>query len=469
MKLRANPVRSSGASLAIPPALRSRSAILLTCVTFVGCTAIDETIERDAERVAADVRQRIAIDADLARLSEDRSSIESRVHDWIAQPLSLESTVRIALLQAPSLRTTLADLGIARAETIQAGLLSNPAFSANAKFFSEGIEVELGITQSLLDVFLIPVRRQVASARYAAIEATVTREIVHIAHEARRNYFAVQAGQALERLAQAKVESARASLELMQRLHDAGNVTDAMLTEQVIALAEAELEGDRVHLETLEVRADFDLALGLRGEDTHWTITADLPPDPLAALDLSEIEARAVASSLDLAVVNAEIEAAGISTTLARRQSIVPDLTAGIASKRESGGETGLGPTLGFALPIFDDGSARVAAGELRRQRRLHEQISIATRIEIESRRLRDRLTTLAERARDLSSAVVPAHARHVREILQQYNAMQIGAFTVLEARHAELDAQRDALIALRDAWLARIDLEELMEGALLR
>lgn len=469
MKLRANPVRSSEASLAIPPALRSRSAILLSCLTFVGCTAIDETIERDSERVAADVRERISIDAELARLNDDREAIESRVRELIAQPLSLDSTVRIALLQAPSLRTTLADLGIARAEAIQAGLLSNPAFSANAKFFSEGTEIEFGITQSLLDVFLIPLRKQVATARFSAIEATVTREIVHVAHEARRNYLAVQAWQALEGFAQAKVESARASLELMQRLHDAGNVTDAMLTEQVIALAEAELERDRVHLETLETRADFDLALGLRGEDTHWTITTTLPLDPLADLDLSDIEARAVASSLDLAVVNAEIEAAGVSTTLARRQSLVPDLTAGVASKREPGGEAGLGPALGFALPIFDDGSARVAAAELRRQQRLHEQISIATRIEIESRRLRDRLTTLAARARDLASTVVPAHARHVREILQQYNAMQIGAFTVLDARHAELDAQRDTLIALRDAWLARVDLEELMEGALLR
>jgi hypothetical protein len=44
--------------------------------------------------------------------------------------------------------------------------------------------------------------------------------------------------------------------------------------------------------------------------------------------------------------------------------------------------------------------------------------------------------------------------------VVQYYNAMQIGAFEVLDAKQRETEARREHVEALEDAWLARIDLE---------
>jgi len=63
----------------------------------------------------------------------------------------------------------------------------------------------------------------------------------------------------------------------------------------------------------------------------------------------------------------------------------------------------------------------------------------------------------------------LPLHDRLVRETIQNYNAMQIGVFRVLSARAHELDAQRAAVEAARDARLARLDLQELLAGSLAR
>jgi cobalt-zinc-cadmium efflux system outer membrane protein len=54
-----------------------------------------------------------------------------------------------------------------------------------------------------------------------------------------------------------------------------------------------------------------------------------------------------------------------------------------------------------------------------------------------------------------------------VRETLRNYNAMQIGVFDVFVAKQQEIEARRSYVGTLRDAWLARIDLEELMAGGL--
>jgi hypothetical protein len=62
---------------------------------------------------------------------------------------------------------------------------------------------------------------------------------------------------------------------------------------------------------------------------------------------------------------------------------------------------------------------------------------------------------------------VVPLRTRHVRETVQQYNAMQIGALEVLAARRLEAAARREETETVRDARIARIDLEELLAGSL--
>jgi outer membrane protein TolC len=50
---------------------------------------------------------------------------------------------------------------------------------------------------------------------------------------------------------------------------------------------------------------------------------------------------------------------------------------------------------------------------------------------------------------------------------VQHYNAMQVGAFTVLEARKAQLHDEREHVQVRRDALFARLDLERLLAGGL--
>ncbi len=453
--------------------MRFRHAIALSFVAlvgpvaFVGCRSIDEDLKDDAEHVAQEARDRIGTTARIASPQDSDEAVVEEIKALLAHDLDEECAVRIALVNNPALRVTLEQLGLRRLELVQAGLLSNPLITANTKFFSAGPEVEFGLSQSILDVFLVPLRKSVAESQFVATKAEVTREIVHLVHEVRRTIVAVQATQQQEALAREVVSAAQASFELMEKLHAAGNVPAPNVSNEAAAVSRAKLDLAAAQLEAREERANLDLLLGLRGDETHWKVVGELGSDPLAGLNLEDIETRAVASSLDLEKVGAEIEAANRTAALASRQSIVPQFDAGIVGKRETGGEVGLGPSIALGIPVFDTGAARVAYAGIRLRERLRAQTEIATQIEIESRRLRDRATSLAARAKALREELLPALDRFVHETLQNYNAMQIGAFDVLEARHREMDAKRETITTLRDAWFARVDLDELLQGAL--
>lgn len=63
----------------------------------------------------------------------------------------------------------------------------------------------------------------------------------------------------------------------------------------------------------------------------------------------------------------------------------------------------------------------------------------------------------------------LPAARQVLHATLQNYNAMQIGAFDVLRARQLELESERDLLMTQEQAWMARLDLAELKAGVLNR
>src|SRR5262249_38269938 len=137
----------------------------------------------DARRLAADAGRRAGLPVVDAVEPSESTGMSSQAKAILARPLSDESAVKVALLENPAVRESYENLGIARAELIQAGLLSNPVFRANAKFFTSGTEVELGLAQSFLDVFFVPMRRCVAAADQEAAEAAVERDLVRLVYD----------------------------------------------------------------------------------------------------------------------------------------------------------------------------------------------------------------------------------------------------------------------------------------------
>src|SRR6185437_13942041 len=66
--------------------------------------------------------------------SPQDTAITRELREMLAKPLGAEEAVQIALFNNRGLQATFEDLGIAQADLVQAGLMSNPRFFASVRF-----------------------------------------------------------------------------------------------------------------------------------------------------------------------------------------------------------------------------------------------------------------------------------------------------------------------------------------------
>jgi outer membrane protein TolC len=442
------------------------SALASLLALAAGCASVSEQRDEDRTELRELVRSRLGVE--LATPDQDGDAIHPDALALLESPLDEAAAVKIALLNNREVRAQLARLGVASAELVQAGLLSNPMLSADAKFFDGGTEIEFALVQSFLDVFLLKRRKGIQAAELAATKARVAESIVRLVSDVRRALVDVRAAQRLVAVEREIERAAQASADLMAELHRAGNVTDPELTADQLALARATLMVAQAEARTFEAEEPLNVLLGLWGDGIGWTVEGSLPDEVDQTLDLEDVEARAIAASLDLVAIRAEATAAGRRAGIVGWEAPLGPGELGLAGKREAdASEWGLGPAIGFSLPLFDTGAARRGAAAAVLEELQASHVARAVDVRSGARRLRARYVALRDQAEFIRTEELPKAERLVRETLRNYNAMQIGVFGVFAAKQQEIEARRSYVGTLRDAWLARIDLEELMAGSL--
>ena len=181
---------------------------------------------------------------------------------------------------------------------------------------------------------------------------------------------------------------------------------------------------------------------------------------------MQELEQRALENSIDLLNARQRIMLAGNQLGFNRSTVLVPELHAGPRGEREEGSWQ-LGPTLELPIPLFDQGQARIgrAAAELRRSQQ--EYYALAVRIRSTARSVQDQLEGWRDRALYYRDILLPLRERIVNEAQLQYNAMQLGPFQLLRAREQQIQTAVEYIESLREYWLARGDLEQMLSGRL--
>lgn len=77
------------------------------------------------------------------------------------------------------------------------------------------------------------------------------------------------------------------------------------------------------------------------------------------------------------------------------------------------------------------------------------------------------RLEGQGEIVREYRDLLLPQHAVMFEREQERYNFMLVGAFELIQARRAQFDAHQAYLEAIRDWWLARVELQLAVAGPL--
>ena len=120
---------------------------------------------------------------------------------------------------------------------------------------------------------------------------------------------------------------------------------------------------------------------------------------------------------------------------------------------------------IGFELPLFDWGDARVAKAEAVYMQTVHLAAQTAIEARSEVREAYTAYRTAFELARFQRDEVVPLNQRISEENLLRYNGMFIGVFELLADARTQIASVNTSIQALRDFWLAQADLDMALIG----
>lgn len=409
------------------------------CASLHGAPTHQQLAERIRARTGAD-----------ARMAAGEPGLPPGV--VLADGLAEQEAVAIALWNNPAFQAQLADLGLARADLVQAGMLRNPVLILLLPWGPKQFEATLKWPIEAL--WQRP--RRVAAAR-AGLEAVAERlEAAGLDLVAEARLAFVDLTIALQR-AEVAVENA----DLARRISDGVGARFQSGDISELEAGIAEVDADRAQQDALRAALNVELArdrlhqaLGLGTLVAARELRpAEAPERPVTCPDLVTLEREAFAWRPDLRGAELAIEAAAarLGWERSRIASFVAILDAN--AKGTEGFE--LGPGIEAEIPL-DRNKAGVARARADLDRATAGYRVIQQRI---LRDLRDAYAVLAQSQQALASwkeRIRPRLARQLEQTQGAYEAGELPYLAVVEASRRlnegysrELDARADMRHAL--------------------
>jgi len=399
-----------------------------------------------------------------------REETAPAVRKLLGKPLTVSSAVQIALLNNRNLQATFEEIGIAQANVLEAVTVPNPSIEFDVQFpFMAGTLNRYGwlVAQEFVQILMIPLKKKISEEALQAAELRVADQVLELVAEVKKDYFTIQADQQLIGRLQLIQETSAAALDLAQKQFKAGNITELALLQMQSTYSEGRLGIAEAKSDLDEHREKFNELLGLWGPQTDWEIKGELPGVRAEDFSTSRLESLAVAQRLDLRAAQKEVSSLASALGLTKTFRWVPVLDFGFSGERDIDGALNMGPQFRIELPVFNQGQSRVAHGQSELRRSSAKLEALAVGVRSQTRRYRDKLASLAERASFYHDDVLPTRIRIVNRSLLQYNAMQISPYELFTAKADELRSERGYIDTLRDYWITRAELERTVGGTL--
>src|SRR5580693_1568187 len=401
-----------------------RIARMVACSSILAATSL-AVFARAREGTFPGVQQAIQDrTGKMVRWEVDEAAHEQTLRDvrlLLRKPLTVESAVQIALFNNRSLQATFEEIGLSTADLIEAATIPNPKIDLAIRFPDRppsGTYIDYGAALDFLSIIMIPLKKRVAKEQLEAAALRVADATLELVSQVKSAFYSLQASRQLLSRFQVIVDTNVASLDLAQRQHEAGNITDLALAQQQASYSRSRLDVASTEAEIRRDRERLNRLLGLWGADTDWQIAGELPEVPSSDFPMRGLERLAISQRLDLQADYLQVTSQVKNLGLTKSFRLLGALDFGVNSERETDAQTRTGPTFAIELPIFNQGQARIARGEaaLRQSQDRFEALAVDIRSQI--RELRDELASKREIARFYKDELLPGQRRILNESL---------------------------------------------------
>lgn len=449
--------------------------LLVATAIFVGGCAASLSPRPAFEDVATTVKIRTGKQIKWDTGSKQDVTARNHLDGLLKKTLSPSRAVQIALLNNRSLQATYANLGMAQADLVQAGLLTNPVIDGSFLWPYRpevgAVQTTTGIVFNFIELFWKRYKEAVATSALEETKLQIAGMVID--HAAKTNVAFIDyvaARQQIELYRQV-VTSARATVASAKAIREAGNSTSLDFEQQQNVLTQAKLNLAGAEAREASARERLNVLMGLTGRQTRWRAPARLPAPGGHDRIAGDYERIAVERSLELAALRQKIITLGYQYQLTSKKALIPDI--GIGAEIETNKTKGepreyeAGPTFDVTLPLFDQGQAKKARGIMAIRQAQDAYWAMAVRVRSAARLASVELQTARRMAIYYQRAVLPQQARLLTATQQQYNAMQESVFRLIRAKREQIQAGRNYIDALSSYWRARSNFQQILSGRL--
>ena len=445
------------------PHVKRAIPLALAAALLGGCASFSE--DRGFGLTQQTARDRLGKDATWVRTDADAAGVKAKVQEMLAKPLSADDAVQIALYNNPGLQATYAELGISESDLVAAGRIDNPRYSFMRAIDRDGgSKIESLLSFGVISLITLPLRMQAAGRRFESTRRGVTSEMLRTASETRKAYYqAVAAAQTRDYMGQV-MESAQAGAELARRMARAGSFSALRQIREHAFYADTTAQAARARQAASSAREQLTRLMGLP-DSAAFSLPERLPEVPKAPRGEDEIARVAMQERLDVTAARFEAESMAASLGLTKVTRFTNVLEIGRTRIDEDQNPRKRGWEVGFDIPIFDWGGARVAGAEARYMQAAERIRETAVNAQSEVRQTYSAYRTQYDLARHYRDEIVPLRKKISDEMQLRYNGMLGSVFELLADSREQVMAVNGAIEAQRDFWIAEADLQMALIG----
>ncbi len=272
-------------------------AMLSAALLLGGCASFSP--DGGFEAIQSAARSHLQKEVLWSRDEAARPHIQSRIDALLAQPLSADDAVQIALLNNPGLQAAFHTLGIAEADRVAAQRLPNPGISIGRLTRGSEVEWERSLHLNLARLLTMPMRAGIEQRLFEQTRRMLVLDVLRLAADTRRAYYTAVAATQTAQYRQQALDAADAGAELARRMAQVGNWSRLKQAREQAFYADAALEVARSEQAKLQTRERLIRLMGLPNAD-KLQLPPRLPDLPATLPALPDVEQQAMASRLDL-------------------------------------------------------------------------------------------------------------------------------------------------------------------------
>ncbi|ASJ73710.1 TolC family protein [Granulosicoccus antarcticus] len=447
---------------------RPLSIAFLTTTVLSGCATFDvnESIGWTNEEAATFTGGNL----ELARTAGQRAARTEAATALLAEPLTRDSAVQLALVNSPTIQALIARSWETGASAAQTGRIPNPVFSFERLVSddSQTKDLERFIAFGLLDVLLLPMKKGVAERGMESARVKLTSDVVAEVTAVRQAWTQAVAAKQLVAFAEQVRTSADASAEMGRRLESVGNFSRLERARQQVFYADATMQLATTRHEAVVAREKLIRALGLDDRQLAMLKLPERLPD-LPAQPILPGEATQTLGDrrLDVRMAKASLDRAARAQGITNITSFT-DIEVGYRETKATGPEESeelSGYEVEISLPLFDWGNMRRDAMSAQTLAAGNEYAATLRNASSSLRETYSAYRTSFDLSSFYRDEVVPLRTLISEENVMQYNGMLIGVFELLADSRTQTSSIMSAIEASEQFWMADAALQAAMMG----